>query len=47
MKGLTGRKKVSDRIKIADMLHFIQMMSLNQKATPIKLTKIWNALNDS
>ncbi len=43
---LTG-KKVSDRIKIEDMLKSLQMMSVNQIAAQIKLTKMWKALNDS
>ncbi len=43
---LTG-KKVSDRIKIEDMLKSLQMMSVNQIAAQIKLTEMWKALNDS
>ena len=41
------RKKVSDRIKIEDMLTSLQMMSVNQIAAQIKLTEMWEALNDS
>ena len=45
-KDATG-KKVSDRIKIEDMLTSLQMMSVNQIAAQIKLTEMWKALNDS
>jgi hypothetical protein len=46
LRALTG-KKVSDRIKIEDMLKSLQMMSVNQIAAQIKLTEMWKALNDS
>ena len=46
LRTLTG-KKVSDRIKIEDMLKSLQMMSVNQIAAQIKLTEMWKALNDS
>ncbi len=45
LKVLTG-KKVSDRIKIEDMLKSLQMMSVNEIAPQIKLTEMWKALND-
>ncbi len=46
LRVLTG-KKVSDSIKIDDMLTSLQMMSVNQIAVQIKLTEMWKALNDS
>jgi hypothetical protein len=46
LRALTG-KKVSDRIKIDDMLKSLRMMSVNQIAAQIKLTEMWKALNDS
>ncbi len=46
LRALTG-KKVSDRIKIEDMLNSLQMMSANQIAAQIKLTEMQKALNDS
>jgi hypothetical protein len=46
LRVLTG-KKVSDRIKIVDILKSLQMMSVNQIAAQIKLTEMWQALNDS
>ncbi len=46
LRVLTG-KKVSDIIKIEDMLNSLQMMSVNQIAAQIKLTEMWKALNDS
>jgi hypothetical protein len=39
LRALTG-KKVSDRIKIEDMLNSLQMMSANQIAAQIKLTEM-------
>ncbi len=41
------RKKVSDRIKIDDMLKSLQMMSVKQTIAPKKLAEMWKALNDS
>jgi hypothetical protein len=45
LRTLTG-EKASDRIKIADKLTSLQMMSVNQIAAQIKLTDMWKALND-
>ena len=44
LRVLTG-KKVSDRIKIDEMLKSLQMMSVIQIAAKIKLTDMWKALN--
>jgi hypothetical protein len=46
LRALTG-KKVSDGIKIEDILKSLQMMSVNQIAAQIKLKEMWKALNDS
>ena len=46
MRALTG-KKVSDRIKTAELLESLQMLSVNQISAQIKLTEMWKALNDS
>ena len=42
LRVLTG-KKVSDRIKIDDIIKSLQMMSVNQIAAQVKLSEIWKA----